>query len=279
MAELAGAFVVLVGFCSGVLSALFGVGGAVVATPGLRLAGASALEAVGSTVPMILPASLTGTIRYHRAGLVDWRVSLVCGVSGSAFAVAGGWLSGHVNGHALMLLTAGLLAYTALRTARGGQVRKNGPVPAGFPSGRSAPAHIPEIANPVGRAEPASATLAAVGAVSGFVAGLLGVGGGIVMMPMFTQVLALPLKRAVASSLVAVGIFSVPAMLTHTVLGHINWTYALLLVAGVVPGSFLGTRITLSATERTLRILVGAFLGFVAAGYGLAEAAALVGAD
>jgi uncharacterized protein len=46
----------LLGFVTGVLSALFGIGGAIVSNPGLRALGASPLVAVGTTLPSILPA-------------------------------------------------------------------------------------------------------------------------------------------------------------------------------------------------------------------------------
>ncbi|WP_334142139.1 TSUP family transporter, partial [Rhabdothermincola sp.] len=61
------------GVSAGVLSGMLGIGGAVITTPGIRVLGATPLEAVGSTVPAILPSALSGTWRYARAGMVDWR--------------------------------------------------------------------------------------------------------------------------------------------------------------------------------------------------------------
>src|SRR3954452_5572805 len=95
--------IIAVGFASGVLSGMFGVGGAVLTTPGIRAAGASPIEAVGSTIPAILPGSISGAWRYARVGLVDWRVAWPSGILGSGFAVLGAELSDHVNAHYLML--------------------------------------------------------------------------------------------------------------------------------------------------------------------------------
>ena len=64
-----------VGVTSGVLSALAGVGGAVLTTPGLRLLGAAPEIALGSTVPAIIPSAITGSIRYRKAGLIDERAA------------------------------------------------------------------------------------------------------------------------------------------------------------------------------------------------------------
>jgi uncharacterized membrane protein YfcA len=54
----------LLGVVTGVLSAAFGVGGAIISTPGIRALGASATLAIGTTLPSILPSALTGTVRY-----------------------------------------------------------------------------------------------------------------------------------------------------------------------------------------------------------------------
>ena len=70
----------LVGVGAGILSALLGVGGAVVTTPAIRVLGATPILAVGSTVPAILPAAISGTWRYAKAGLVDWRAALGLGI-------------------------------------------------------------------------------------------------------------------------------------------------------------------------------------------------------
>src|SRR2546421_2724482 len=104
-----------VGLLTGVLSAAFGVGGAVLSTPGIRLLGASAFVAVGTTLPSIFPSAASGTARYVREGLVDWRAVRWSAPVGIAFAVAGSLLSHAVpgNGHWLMVLTALLLGMTA----------------------------------------------------------------------------------------------------------------------------------------------------------------------
>jgi uncharacterized membrane protein YfcA len=266
--------VLVVGFGSGVLSGMFGIGGAVVTTPGIRALGATPIEAIGSTVPAILPGAISGTVRYARAGVVNWRVGLVCGAAGSALAIAGAWVADVVDARALMVLTAAILGWSGVSI---------------FRSGRTGPlvdvAYRPELdehaePEPEPEVEQAQASyglpmLLGVGAAAGFMAGLLGVGGGIVMVPAFTSILRIPIKEAVASSLVAVALFSIPALVTHVVLGHVNWTYALLLAVGVVPGAQVGSRLTLGSSDRTVRTSFGAFLVVVAIVYGGAELLAL----
>jgi uncharacterized membrane protein YfcA len=242
---------------------MFGVGGAVLTTPGIRAFGASPIEAVGSTIPAILPGALSGAYRYARAGMVDWSVALYSGVFGTAFAVAGAELSDHVDGHYLMLLTAALLLWTGIKNVTEHR-RLNAPAPvtAGAVDARPEPEKV---------REPGPVRTSIIGAVAGLLAGLLGVGGGILMVPAFVSILRMPPKRAVATSLVAVAMLSIPAMITHAVLGHIDWAFALLLVIGVVPGAQVGAKLTIHGSEERLRLLMGLFFTVLALGYGVAE--------
>jgi uncharacterized membrane protein YfcA len=242
---------IVVGFGSGILSGMFGVGGAVLTTPGIRVLGATPIQAVGSTIPAILPGAISGAWRYAREGLVDWRVALTCGVLGSGFSVLGGIISDRVNAHYLLLLTAALLLWTGIRNVR------------------PARPHAPVVERT--GADLSIAVVGGIGAASGLLAGLLGVGGGLLMVPAFTQLLKLAPKRAVATSLVAVAIFSVPAMITHAVLGHIHWGFALSLVAGVVPGAIVGAHVTMGGSDRRLRLLTGVFFTVLALAYGFGE--------
>src|SRR3954454_14511360 len=107
--------VIVFGFVSGVMSGMFGVGGAVITTPGVRFLGATPIEAVGSTIPAILPGSISGAWRYSKEGLVEWRVAIPSGVLGAGFAVLGAEASDHINAHYLMLGTAALLLWTGVR--------------------------------------------------------------------------------------------------------------------------------------------------------------------
>jgi uncharacterized membrane protein YfcA len=257
----------LVGVLAGVLSALLGVGGAVVTTPAIRVLGATPIEAVGSTVPAILPGAISGSIRYAKAGLVDWGLALSLGISGAVFALTGAWVSDLVDGRLLMVLTAVLMLWSGVSVARGGDSAAQQAAAAeraGTPS------------EPAGPARRSWWLLGLVGAGSGFVAGLLGVGGGIVMVPVMAGPLRIPMKRAVASSLVAVAIFSVPALVAHVVLDHVDWRFALPLMLGVVPGAQLGARITIGASERSVRRWFGVLVVVVACIYGLTELAALL---
>jgi hypothetical protein len=108
------------------------------------------------------------------------------------------------------------------------------------------------------------------------VSGLLGIGGGLVIVPMLAGWLGMPLKRALGTSLLAIVALVIPGTITHAALGNIDWALFLVVVIGAVPGARVGATLAIAARERTLRLLVGSFLFVVAAAYGISELNALL---
>lgn len=247
------------GVATGMLSGAFGVGGAVVSTPAIRLLGASALTAVGTTLPSIFPSAVAGTLRYAKADLIRWRVVAWTAPAGLVSAVIGALLTEVIpgEGHLIMLATAAVLAFTAYRMARGRDPQAGEPIEA--------------------RTRETPGVLLAVGAAAGLMSGLLGIGGGTVMVPGFSEVAKIPLKSAIATSLACVGVFAIPSTITHALLGNIDWRFALLLTIAVVPGARIGAAAAIRATDRRMRIAVATFLGVVAFAYGVGEIVALRG--
>lgn len=267
-----------VGFVTGVLSGMFGVGGAVVSTPAIRALGASAFESVASTLPSIFPSAVSGSVRYGREGLISWRVVVWVSMAGIFAAVGGALLVGVVpgQGHLLMIITAGLIAFTAFRMGR----------PA-LQTPDLAPA---DLVDPVGDlVEPVDAVaspdeaavrtewwrLAIVGIGAGGLSGLLGLGGGLILVPAFVSWVRLGLKQSLGTSLACVGVLAIPSTITHTLLGNINWTYAIPLSIGVIPGAQIGAHLAIRSSDRTLRLLVAGVLGLIAIVYAVTEIAAL----
>ena len=201
-------------------------------------------------------------MRYGREGLIAWEavkwivpIGVVCAVGG---ALATEIIPG--EGHVQQLITAGFVAFTAWRTYAVGK--------------RPAVAVERETA-----AVCVTATRTA-GVLRhrrrrGRAVGLLGVGGGIVMVPAFNQLMRMSLKQSIATSLVCVGLFAIPGTITHAALGDIDWRFAFFLTLGVIPGARIGSALTLAATDRRLRNSVALFLGVLAVIYGAGEIAAL----
>ena len=273
------ALTLVAGVLTGMLSGAFGVGGAVISTPAVRALGASAFLAVGTTLPSIFPSAVTGSVRYTRERLVDWSIAGWTAPFGLGAAVAGSVLSHAVpgHGHVLMVLTAGLIAFTAGRMVRTPGTSLRDAAEARMAAGPgAAESPVPEP-HPTLLAAPSRrrALIAVTGALAGALSGLLGVGGGVVLVPAYMDLLGVPIKTAIATSLVCVGMLAVPSTVSHALLGDIDWTFAAFLALGVVPGAWVGSSLAARASDRRLRLAVAVFLGLVSIVYAAGEIAAL----
>lgn len=245
-----------IGLVSGILAGLFGVGGGIAMTPGIQvLLGAPPIVALATPLPVIFPTALAGALTYRRGGELDTRAAAWLVGPGLVGAIAGAWLTEVVDTTLLLVVTAGLLGYQALGILRAAR--------------RDAPSPVARVAS--GR------MLGAIGFAAGSVSGLLGIGGGLVMVPLLAGRLGMPLKRALGTSLLAIVALVVPGTAVHAALGHIDVGIFLVLTVGAVPGARLGAAIALGARERTLRLVVGTGLLAIAIGYAVDQAGTLLG--
>ncbi|MFL6204814.1 MAG: sulfite exporter TauE/SafE family protein [Acidimicrobiales bacterium] len=256
------------GFAMGVLSGLFGVGGGVISQPGMRLLGLEPIMVIGTALPVIIPGAASGTRRYRREGLIRWPAVVATVPAGLVAAVAGSAAAEHVpgNGHLLQLITAALLLLSSYRMAR---VAPRTDEPLAETDAPEAPAGDPGGADSVGRC-------AAIGLVAGGLSGLLGIGGGVIMVPAFVYFVRMEVKAAIATSLVCVGLFAIPGAITHALLGHVDWRVAAALIVGVIPGARVGASLAIRASDRRLRVTVATFLAITAVIYAAAELSALL---
>ncbi|MEX2275565.1 MAG: sulfite exporter TauE/SafE family protein [Actinomycetota bacterium] len=242
------------GLVAGVLSGLFGVGGGIVTTPALTsLLDRSPIVAVATPLPVILPTALVGAYTYHRAGQLDLHAAAWISLPGALASAGGALLAEAVDGRVLLVVTGLLLVWQALVVARGRPAAEG--------------AERPDVSR---------WTYAGIGVLAGFVSGLLGVGGGIIIVPLLAGALGMPLKRALGTSLAAIVALVIPGTLVHAILDNIDWSIVLVLTIGSVIGALLGARIALGAKERTLRIAVATFLGLVGATYAITEGVTLI---
>jgi hypothetical protein len=268
----------VVGVVTGTLSGMFGVGGAVVSTPAIRVLGVNAIDAVGTTLPSILPSAVSGTLRYARSGLIRPRVVLLTSFTGIVSAVFGSLASHRVpgHGHLLMVATAVVVGFTAWRMVR--TAKPDEAIDEAEPETLETLARFDDSA---GAALHPTAVeedwwpFAVTGVAAGALSGLLGIGGGTVMVPAFSEWIGMSIKEAVATSLACVGILAVPSTITHALLGDINWAYAIPLSVGVIPGARLGAHLAIRSSDRGLRLRVAALLGSVALIYAAGELLAL----
>ena len=107
--------IILLGICTGFFSGLFASGGGLIAVPGLvYLIHTEEKEARAIAIFCILPMVLSSMIFYKRAGNVDLRLGVLCGIGG----LIGGWLGANIlkkiNDKYLVLIFIVFLIYSAV---------------------------------------------------------------------------------------------------------------------------------------------------------------------
>ncbi|HXF58169.1 MAG TPA: sulfite exporter TauE/SafE family protein [Actinomycetota bacterium] len=234
----------VVGLLAGFLSGLFGVGGGILIVPGLvLLLGMGQRLAHGTSLAAILPIAASGVAGFAAAGAVDW------GAGGfvTLGAMAGAWAGTRaLRAVPQLFLRRGFAAFlvaTAVRLLLG----------------------APEAA---GRApiDPVGAlALVGVGLASGALAGLLGVGGGIVIVPALVLLFSVPDAVAKGTSLLVI----IPTALVGTVsnVRHRNCDLPLAALVGLLGtgSAFLAPHLAVRMSPRLSSGLFAALLLVVAA--------------
>jgi hypothetical protein len=101
---------------------------------------------------------------------------------------------------------------------------------------------------------------AAIGLFAGVLGGLLGVGGGIVMVPAFTRLLGLSARQAIGTSMGVIFFTAISASWRHWQLGNLRPEIVVVVAALSVIGAWFGASLTAYVSERALRVVFAIFL-------------------
>ena len=239
-----------VGLTLGVVFALLGAGGGILAVPALMVVFSESMTvATGAGLAVVFAAAVAGSISHGRAKRVDWRVAGLFGAPSILGAVAGARL------HALVpeRVTMGLFALVLLiAVASMLRKRREGPAASG-----------------------STAVLLGVGFATGVLTGFLGVGGGFLIVPALTVFAAVPLHRAIGTSMAVIAASSLSGAITHLVAGHVPLELVAPMAAGAVMGALIGAPLSGRLPEKPLKLGFAVLAFVVATGMALAAAGLL----
>lgn len=181
---------VVTGLAAGWLGGLLGIGGSIVMIPVLTLVFRHD-QHVSQAAAMIvnIVVALSGTLRHHRAKAIDWSVTGRLVPAGLVFILVGVEASNQMDGAALGRVFGVFLLYVVYVTGREvlGDVRGHL---------KGTPRRDDDAAPP----RTGWLAIGLTGAITGFAAGLLGIGGGIIAVPLLQRVNRLPLRQAIVAS-------------------------------------------------------------------------------
>jgi len=230
------------GFLAGSYGTLVGIGGAVVLTPVLLLLYPQAdLQVLTSiTMGVVFINSLSGTLAYARQKRIDYRNGLFFAVATIPGTIVGVWTLRYIPQQAFSIIFGCMLLVFSVIIWLRPKIK-----PAQELSGRSDSVIVDRAGmrfsyncnRPLGMA---------LSFAVGFIAGLLGIGGGIVHMPMMLYALHFPVHIATATSHFMLVFTGITGTLTHASAGTYSqsWQVLLWIALGVIPGAQIGARLS-----------------------------------
>lgn len=272
---------VLLGLATGVLTGLLGIGGGFIITPALRMVfGIPYPLAVSASLLQIVAATSLSTCGHWRRGNVDPKLGFIM-AAGSLAGAEGGvrllralgglgqvtvggqprlWLDLILGGCYFVLLAA--VAVFMLRES----MSAKGPESETRLAGRlrrwsAPPLQVFEYSGigPISLWVPLGISLAVGG-----LAGLLGIGGGFVGLPLMIYLIGLPTRLAVGTSTFQVLVASAYGTLRHGQGDNIDYLLACWLIAGALVGVRIGVRLSARTDGRTTRKWFGGLLALAA---------------
>ena len=216
---------ILLGFCSGLLAGVLGLGGGVVLVPMIKALGYSPVQAVATSSLAIILTSASGSWQNWRMGNLDLKKVLFLAFPAIFTAQIGAWAAHHVDPSILLLSLSIFLVLNIFLS----QFRQK--IINSFTDGNgSSSAPSPLLARLI------------TGLLTGLLAGFFGIGGGIILVPLQIILLGEEIKSAIQISLGVIVITSISACAQHYHQGNILLFEGLFLGLGGLVGAQISTR-------------------------------------
>jgi hypothetical protein len=210
------------GLFSGILAGFLGIGGGTVLVPLQIALGYPPLQSVATSSLAIIITAISGTVQNWRMGYINLQKVLFLGLPAIITSQIGVYLANHISNRISLIAFGCLLLLNIYLVEIRKKLSKNHPTPQPF-------------LNPI---------LARIltGGAAGLLAGLFGVGGGVIMVPLQILLLAETIKVAIQTSLGVIIITAISATLGHYLSGNILFLEGIVLGIGGLIGAQISTR-------------------------------------
>jgi uncharacterized membrane protein YfcA len=252
------------GFAAGLLGSLLGLGGGVFLVPALDLVfHLPYLTAIGTSNVAVVATSTAGASTYVRDRLANIRLGLVLLISTTAAALVASLLASRVPDAVLRGLFALIMCYVAFTMLR---TRKSADKPAAAEEERSDTERTLGLEGSYydaasGRAEiyrPQKVRAGmGVSTIAGVIAGLLGVGGGIIQVPVMNLMMKVPMKVSAGTSNFMIGVTATSAAFVRYAHGDIDPLIAVPTALFVFLGARVGTWLIPRTPTERLKLIFG----------------------
>ena len=248
----------IAGLIAGILAGFLGIGGGTVLVPLLVALGYQPIEAVATSSLSIVITAISGSIQNWRMGYLSFNRMIGIGFPAVFTVQIGVFLAEFFSPKLLLFLFGCLLLLNIYLvevrkqiTAKKKQQEEQNIGEETLPKPDSNLLYNPIIARIF------------TGSAAGILAGLFGVGGGIIMVPLQILLLGEPIKVAIQTSLGVIIITAISASLGHAVQGNVLWIQGIILGLGGLLGAQISTRFLPRLSDQTVSLMFKIFLGIL----------------
>ncbi len=274
---------ILIGFCVGVIAGFFGEGGGWFVTPALNIFGFHMAFAIGTCLSNIFGQSLGGAIKHNKMGNIDWKLGLITiVVSITGFEIGSQVVlslerignAGEIIRWCYVVFLTGLSSFMfydyfvlqkrQLNGNSGKEITSNKEPERNPFAVRLHQIKIPPmISFPASQIESVSLWIIIIIFLStGFISGLLGIGGGFIILPTLIYLIGLPTVIAVGTSLITVLFSSAFGALTYALQGRVEIVAAVILLIGASIGAQIGASAVRYIKGYGIRLLFAIMIAF-----------------
>ena len=234
------ALLLVIIFLASFILTMVGLGGGLIFSPLFILLKFPVTTAVSASLFLNGIAAISAGIIYFRKKMIDVKVGLPLLVTSTLFAPLGAMVPVRVNIRIFTAILAMVIFMAAIRMLFSKKIEAEGMA-----------------------VSPARRIIGggSIGAVIGLMAGLLGIGGGVFIVPLLIYILKVPTKTAAATSIFIVVFSSFSGFITHISLADTDWKFILMAAIFSFAGGQLGSRIMAEKLKgRTVRQIFGLVL-------------------
>jgi hypothetical protein len=244
---------------AGVFGALLGLGGGIIIIPVLTIFFRVPIkEAIATSLISVIATSTSAAVVYVDKHFSNVRLGMMLEIATTIGALIGGTLVVYLGSNILGFLFSGILLYTAYNMTLSARAERS--------SNDEAYIEVPHNADDDELAKHAENGLTpytihnypagmAASLAAGALSGLLGVGGGIIKVPVMRLVMRVPLRISIATSNFMIGVTAATGALLYYSRGMVNPVVTAPTVLGVLLGAQVGTRL--------IRRIKGAALSYI----------------
>lgn len=257
----------LTGILAGFIGSVVGIGGGVLIVPVLTLLLKIPIHlAIGTSIISVLVTSLAASIRYFRKNIINIPLGLTMEIPTTIGGIIGSLAVAFLRNNILFLIfgcfliAAGIFTFIKNRLYRVQVTDSSYRLPEKESNGRSSifdssyydQSSGKTVEYKIKKVIPGSA----VSVFAGILSGLLGVGGGVVKVPVMHLIMNAPLKVATSTSIYMIGITAVVASIIHFYNGFINPAIVIPVVTGVLIGAVSGSFTALKIKSQHIAIII-----------------------